>query len=190
MLTPTTQLEAVNLMLSVIGESPVNSLNDGASVDAVQAKFILTNTTRAVQLEGWWFNTETNIKLSPDTDSGEVKVPGNALKVDPSDKSSKVIARGSRLYDTENHTYKFSQPVEVDMVLFLPFEELPESARNYITVKAGRTFQERVLGSETLSSFSKDDERQARSQLFIEDNEAGDANMLSGSTFMSTLLGR
>ena len=48
MTTPTTKLEAVNTMLSTIGEAPVNNLSSGL-VDAETAETILNNVSRSVQ---------------------------------------------------------------------------------------------------------------------------------------------
>ena len=55
----TTELEAVNIMLSSIGEAPVNSLSSGL-VDAELAQTTLHNVSREVQAAGWSFNTEYN----------------------------------------------------------------------------------------------------------------------------------
>ena len=49
MTTPTTQLQAVNSMLSTIGEAPVNSLSSGL-VDAETAETVLNEVSRDVQL--------------------------------------------------------------------------------------------------------------------------------------------
>ena len=53
-LSATTKLEAVNIMLSTIGENPVNSLTSGL-VDAELAETILGSVSKAVQSEGWNF---------------------------------------------------------------------------------------------------------------------------------------
>ena len=42
----TTELEAVNTILSAIGESPVNSLSGTLPIDATQAKNLLTEISR------------------------------------------------------------------------------------------------------------------------------------------------
>ena len=55
--TRTTQLEAVNTMLSTIGEAPVNSLTGSLPVDASMAVNILNEVNREVQSAGWKFNT-------------------------------------------------------------------------------------------------------------------------------------
>ena len=43
-ITPTTELQAVNTMLSVIGEAPVNSITGTTTVDVSVAKNILDET--------------------------------------------------------------------------------------------------------------------------------------------------
>ena len=53
-LAQTTELDAVNIMLNTIGESPVNSLDDGLPVaDAAIARSVLREVTIDVQSPGW-----------------------------------------------------------------------------------------------------------------------------------------
>ena len=68
---PISELEAVNLMLEVIGEQPVNSIESGVSL-ANQAQRLLHETSREVQTIGLNCNTESEYQLSLDGDS---KVP-------------------------------------------------------------------------------------------------------------------
>ena len=67
------------------------------------------------------------------------------------------------------------------MHLLLPFDELPEPARRYITLKALRVFQERVVGSQTLSAFQRDDEERALALLRDDDWSIARYNMLAGA---------
>jgi hypothetical protein len=61
----TTKLEAVNIMISVIGESPVNTLSGtSVPVTVTQAVHALDETSKAIQSEGWHFNTEYDYPLS------------------------------------------------------------------------------------------------------------------------------
>ena len=59
-ITPTTELQSVNTMLSVIGEAPVNSITGTTTVDVSVAKNILDETSMSVQSIGWNFNTHIN----------------------------------------------------------------------------------------------------------------------------------
>lgn len=190
--TPTTELEAVNLMLAVIGESPLSSLDDSTVVDAVLARNVLSEVSRAVQTKGWHFNTETEFPLLPDASTKEISVPTNCLRVVTTYPTSDVDAvhRGKRLYDRKNHTYQFTKTVTVDMVVVLPFDELPETARHYIAVRASRVFQARTVGSETLYSFSKQDEQDALTALKKAEGVTGKHNILTGSYSVSRILER
>ena len=60
-LAGTTELEAVNTMLSMIGEAPVNSLTGTLPLDATIAKNTLTEISREVQAAGWHYNTEFKV---------------------------------------------------------------------------------------------------------------------------------
>jgi phospholipid N-methyltransferase len=191
-LTPTSELEAVNLMLSVIGESPVNTVEDNGVVDAVVARQILNQASREVQLIGWHWNTEEDYPLAAAFPSGEVALPTNTLRVDTTypDESIDVVQRGNRLYDRKNHTYKIGKTVKVEIVLMLPFEELPEAARSYIAIRAARQFQERMVGSEVLHAFNSRDEMRAMAALQNAEAETADYNVLSDSWSVARVLDR
>ena len=77
-LSATTKLEAVNIMLSTIGENPVNSLTSGL-VDAELAETILGSVSKAVQSEGWNFNTEKKVSFIAEI-SGHIILPANILR--------------------------------------------------------------------------------------------------------------
>ena len=62
--TVTSKLEAVNTMLTAIGESPVNTITSSTTTDVSIALQILDNVSREVQSVGWHFNTDTNYLLT------------------------------------------------------------------------------------------------------------------------------
>lgn len=190
--TPTTELEAVNLMLSVIGESPLSNLTDITVVDAVLARQVLSEVSRAVQSKGWHFNTEAAFPLMPDATTKEIKVPPNCLRVVTvtPDYQVDAVHRGTRLYDRQNHTYEFSKTIKVDMVVVLPFDEMPETARHYIAVRAARVFQGRTVGSDTLYAFTDKDEKDALVALKKAEGVTGKHNMLTDSYSVSRILQR
>lgn len=190
MLSPTTELEAINTMLSTIGESPVNTVEDTGNVDVVIARQILQSVSREVQARGWHFNTEKNYNITPNSD-GYLVLPTTVLKVDTvyPDDSKDVVVRGSKLYDRENHTYVFTDAVKVDMTVLLTFDELPEVARNYVTIRASRIFQERVVGSDTLQAFNSQDEARAMVSLMEYEADTADLNILSGNYSVYRILG-
>ncbi len=174
-MTPTSTLEAINIMLSGIGETPVNSLESGL-VDAEMAEMILNATSREVQSRGWKFNTERKYRITPATTSGEIILPSNALKADLSKEIGEfdLVQRGNKMYDLLSHSYTIGKTVELDIVVFLDFELLPEAARNYITIKASRIFQDRTVGSDTIHGFQEKDEMYALVELKDAEGDTGD----------------
>lgn len=183
-LTPTSELEAINTMLSVIGESPISSLSDISSVaDAVTAQSILSEVSRQVQTKGWHFNTEKDFELSPDAFSKEIVIPSNAIRVDPmgDDREVDAVQRGTRLYDRVNHTFQFTKSIKCDLVILLPFDQTPQAARHYITIKAARVFQSRTVGSEALYQFTAIDEKDALLDLKRNEGITGDYNILTSN---------
>ena len=164
--TVTTKLEAINVMLTAIGESPVNTITSSTTTDVSIAIQILDNVSREVQSVGWHFNTETNYLLAKNS-SDQIVLPTNCLRVDNSNKDADLdlVERGRKLWDRENHTYTITKDIRVNITWFLEFTELPETARRYITIRAARIFQDRMLASETLHAFHQVDELSALSAL-------------------------
>ena len=191
LLTPTTELEAVNVCLANIGESPVSAITGNITVDAALARDLLRQVTREGQTHGFYWNTELNYKLIPNT-ADNLALPANVLSVDTTgdDKNKDLVARGRILYDRVKHTYTFSEPVYVDIVVALSFEELPEIARRYIAVRAARIYQERVMGNSSISSFNTSDEDMARAALLAENMEIEDNNMMTGNASVFGILSR
>lgn len=174
--TPTTELDAVNVMLTSIGESPVNTLGSGLQ-EAEIAEVVLDNVSRDVQSAGWHFNTEIRYTLNRNV-VNEINLPANVIKVDKTsllrDYELDVVERGRKLYDRIGNKYTFDKDIEVNMVVLLSFDELPEVARRYITLRAARTFQQRILGNDTLSRMLAMDEQQAFISLREAEAEVSD----------------
>lgn len=177
-LLPTTELEAVNTMLESIGEQPVNTLVNSGVPEVDIAYTVLTNISRDFQAKGWHFNTETNFPLSLDVNNN-LMVPANTLRVDSIDTHRDVTLRGIRLYDKEKHTYFFSESLNVDIVLFLDFMELPQAARSYLVIRASRDFQKKLVGSDTLYTLTKEDEVAALQVLQDCEDDCGDYNIFN-----------
>jgi predicted subunit of tRNA(5-methylaminomethyl-2-thiouridylate) methyltransferase len=178
-ITPTSELDAVNIMLTSIGESPINTLGSGLQ-EAEIAEVVLDNVSRDVQSAGWHFNTEIRYSLTRNT-ANEINLPSNVVKVDKTsllrDYNIDVVERGRKLYDRIGNKYTFSEDIEVDMVVLLSFGELPEVARRYITLRASRVYQQRMIGSESLGKQLIMDEQQAYLSLREAEAEVGDYNI-------------
>lgn len=173
--TRTTELEAVNTILSTIGEAPLNSLTGSLPVDGTVAVNILSEITREVQSAGWHFNTHYKVTLTRDTDN-KIPLATNILRVElDNNRYSKVqydiVQRDNYLYNLAKNQITFDTNFEdVTVVYLLPFNEIPEQAKRYITIRSARVFHDRTLGANTLHKFSTEDE--ARALIVLKQAEA------------------
>ena len=178
-LTPTSELDAVNTILGVIGEAPVNSLDIPGLASVDVARQILHDVSREIQSQDWEFNSETSYEL-PLSIEGFIYTPPNILKIDVTDtwlQKYLPVQRGTRMYDRKNHTYVFPEVIDFDVVFFLPFDELPEQLRRYVTIRAARVFQRRFLSSDSINAFTEEEEQRARAEALAADASVADYNM-------------
>jgi len=185
-LSPTTKLEAVNTMLTSIGEQPVQTEDFAGLSDAAIAAQILDNVSRAVQSRGWIFNTDLDDELVADSslgDKGVINIPNNVLRVDVTsrvrDGATDIVERGRQLYDrqTNDNLFNAGTKVKVNLVKHLVFEDLPEPARRYIAIRSARIFHDRVVGSGELHRFYQEDEMQAWHTLLEYEGDVADYNI-------------
>ena len=175
----TTKLSAIKSMLIGIGEAPVNTLNSGLQ-EAEIAAILLDNISREVQSLGWSFNTDLRYNLNRDS-GNNISLPTNTLQVDSTklkrQYSSDIVLRNGKLYDRTKNTFEFTADIEVDILLLFDFEEIPEVARRYITLRAGRKFQENILGSSEMTQLQWKDEQVALFALRDADSQMADFNI-------------
>lgn len=153
-------------MLDVIGEAPVASVDDTGLVDAAMAGDLLRRVSRQVQSMGWHWNTDESVELLPENPlPGIIRVPVNASRLDPSDVSVDAVVREGKLWNRKELTFLWSSSVLCKIVYIFPFDSLPEAARDYITIRASRMFQDRRIGSETRNGFNELDEAMAKVTL-------------------------
>ena len=96
-----TELSAVNSILGSIGQSPITTLNfQNPEISFIYN--ILNEVTKDLLNEGWHFNTEEDIKVSPDA-NGNITIPTNYLRYDihdgQADRQLDVVKRNGKLYD-------------------------------------------------------------------------------------------
>lgn len=154
-LTPTSELEAVNSILATISEAPLNTLEGDLETDAAIARAKLWASSRRLQLRPWSFNYEVEYPLARNQDN-KIAIPANALSV-AFPGSPNYVARGRFIYDTDTRGYTFTQDLTANIVFFLPYDELPEHARNLIFLTAGKEFQDQQLGESVLHQFTEKD---------------------------------
>lgn len=179
----TSFLEAVNRVLQMMGEAPINSLNGQYGL-ALQAQDSLNDVSRKLQSEGWSFNTDREKLLQRNASTNEIAVSSNISRVVIDAyryPALDVVQRGDKLYDRYNNTYVFDEDLYVDVTIILEWEELPEHARQYITIKAGRQLQEAILGSVDLTKINLTAEMEAKALFLDEETVVNDHSMLRGN---------
>lgn len=177
---PLTELDAVNTLLVNMGEAPIETLSGDLPLDALVARQTLNEIITSVLTRGWAWNNEV-YTLSPDT-NGNVVLPPNTIAVKAFYRNLYFTMREGKLYRIAqgNNGFHFTDPQTVVVTTLVPFEEMPVSARSYITARASRIFQARTLGDEMLLRNDSTEEQYAWSVMRAEDNENRRRNL--GST--------
>ena len=188
--TKTTLLQAVNVLLTNIGEQPVDSLNNEQILDARVAEETLIEYAKEGQQRGWSWNTEIAYPFERDPTTQEISIPGNVVRwaPDPYRYGRRYIQRGSRVYDTENRTYKFDETnteVLADVVWFLSWDDCPEAFNRWTTVRAARVFSDRTLTNDALFKYTLQDELAAKAELDRIEHETQQSNILTDGNGLS-----
>ena len=173
----TTKLQAVNTILSFMGEAPINSLADATGVgDVSMSESVLDEITREVLSNGWHFNTNFDVEHTPDANK-EIVLSDTVLKIDTDVGrygTMDITLRGNKLYNRKGNTFEFEAPIKTTEVIELPWDDLPEVARRYITLRAARVNQDRSLGSPDLQKMGVQEEMVAMASLREYDTEGAD----------------
>jgi hypothetical protein len=181
----TTELDAINTMLSAVGSSPLNSLASPLGAEAAIAQNILTETRREVLQRGWIFNTDNKLEMPVNSLTNEVEIGDNILRVDGTtgyNGSLDLVQRSGKLYDRANHTHTITESkVTVDVTYFLGWTDCPEVARRYMMIRAARVFADRIVGYNHQHQFTQVDEYQAMADLREAEGANGDYSMLTGN---------
>lgn len=179
------EFEAINVMLAKTGQVPMISFSDSEGVDPQMALNTLRQVSSMIQAEGWYFNTEHGYPLTRD-EGGRITVAEDIIRVDVDAAyvnmcNADPIQRGNKLYDRRGHTYIFADDIEATVVRLLPFGELPEIARQFITLKAAQSFQTEVLGSDTIDQLLIREVERTRAQFYAEHTRVSGLGFLTGT---------
>lgn len=176
-----TKLEAVNIILSNVGQAPVATIDNNNPMVALAVN-MLDEVSEAVQSEGWSFNTEYNYPFTPDT-SGNISVSSNIIRIDgPSPESPyDLIIRNNKLYDKVGHTYKFEESLSLEVTWLFDFDELPQPVKQYVAIRTANLYAGRAVGSQEAVRFGEREELNARATLLEYETLQGDYNILGTS---------
>lgn len=185
-----TKLKAVNILLAGMGENPIESLVVSQSSLAQKALEALEESSRSLQVKGWYWNSEDNFPLSR-ASTGEIPLPINRIRVSRVAHSGGdiLVERGSRLYNRTDHTFQFpeGEEVRVDLVLYLAWDDIPEFAKQSIIYVAQRRLQMRELTSTAINAAIEDDMAMAMAYLEQAEDAQGPASAITDSPDLAQL---
>lgn len=174
----TTKLEAINTMLSCIGQAPLNTLEGTKSYFTISAEKILDDEVKRFQLQGWDFNSEDFYELQPNAENF-IEIPNNLIMVKfPTVYKNRYVVREGKLYDKFEHTYEIPQPIKCSVVWAFEFEDLPVVAQEYAKISAAYKFVKRELGADKAAQFTQEDVLEARIALEQHELEIGEYTMI------------
>ena len=187
-----TELSAVNSILGSIGQSPVTTLgtvttdatntgqeivNTFANPQIAMIHGLLMEVTKDVQNEGWHFNKEDHVLISPDA-NGHYIIPTNYLRYDIheglSDKTKDVVRKDGKLYDNVNHTFVFSGDHYFDITYLLAFNDVPPAIQRYIIARASVRAATQLVSNAQLVKLLQLEEAQTKATALEYDCEQGD----------------
>ena len=177
-LAKATKLNAVNTIISNVGQSPVTTLESGNPL-VETAEQILDEVTRSVQADGWVFNSEFHYTFAPDANN-EIVIPTNVLQLDTSNHyEDRAVIRSGKLYNKTDHSYTWKEKVDLDVVWLFEFEDLPEAFKNYVAIRAANVFAGRTVGSKEAVRFGEREELLARAAAIEYDTSQGDYSIFA-----------
>ena len=186
-----TELEAINTLLSVIGESPVDalpSLTTADITDAALARKTLTEVKRDVLAEGWSWNTDIGYPITKNA-SNEFALPSDTLRVTFHPSSypyMEYVQRGLKVYDKNLRKFNFGDVVDKvtvnELIRNIDWDQCPHAGQQYITIRSARIYSDRFINSNVIYQYTIADEEYARNQLIRAEEAGQQNNMLWGNT--------
>ena len=187
------EINMINECLMSIGEPPYP---EGTLPEHIQlgsdgdvARRMVASTMVEVQSRGWWFNTDyefvfypdSGINIGAETEGGFIVVPSNLIRMDVGNTTEKhrFIIKEGRIYDMLEQDFVHDMPITADVVWLADYESLPYVAYTYISLRAARKFQQRVIGSTELYGFTLAEEQDAYINLMREQMQYQDYSILN-----------
>ncbi len=179
---PLTELDVVNKMLRAIKEEAVSGLSEPVTPDVETALGIFSDFNIEFQDQGWHFNTEYNVTLARDA-TNEIVLAPNILSVKVP--SRDIALRGLKLYDKANNTFVFTQDItDACTTTLLDFDQLPSTARTYVSQACARLMQEEVFTDQLAERINVAEEQKSWASLVDDEAERAGSNMGTGNIDM------
>ena len=160
-----TELDAVNQILSSVGQAPVTTL-DLQNPEVAIVLTTLREVNKQVQAEGWNYNVERGYEFTPDSTTKHIAYPTNVLQLDTTKSKHRddfdPVRRDGKFYDRLKHTYEWDNVIEADVTWLFEFEDVSPAIQLYITARAARLAANKMVGDTTLFQLLQEQELQTR----------------------------
>ena len=178
-----TELSAVNSILGAIGQSPLTTLNfDNPEVAMIYN--LLRDANVDTQAEGWHYNSEYNVKFSPDGNK-KIAIGNDILSMDLHGNQTKrnydLVRRNGFLYDkmsAKDNKDEFDSDMYLDVVRLYAFEDLPIIFRRFITYRAMTAAATQLVANPNLVRLLTNQASLARAALQEYECNQGDHSMM------------
>lgn len=180
------ELEALNMLLRLIGSSPVNNIAT-PHPDAANAKTTLNRIRRQAQRRGWWFNIDYNTTYAPD-ENGNILIPDEISSLVAEDKN--LIKRGKKLYNKLAQTFVFTTSiVACRTTRILEWDDMPECMQEYCAYFAAEQFVRDELEDPQKQADLKSSAGIAALDVKKQDLEEGRYNMFNNARVLQARAG-
>lgn len=135
-------IDAINDMIGYVGESPLDPTDPDYAQHSLfeSALRILNAASKSVQSKGWWFNTYQTT-LTPV--AGVITLASTILSVEVlriRGDNHDYTVRDGVLFDLTDNTATLTRAVTANVRHLVPFEDLPETAAQFIAARAATRF--------------------------------------------------
>ena len=196
-----TELRAVNSILGSIGQSPVTSLNfKNPEIEFIYN--ILTEVSKDVQNEGWQFNLEENVTVTPSSNKislGNEEIRINVHSAGDDTKLIDTVIRydgaNRRVYSLDDNKFDaFTESTyKADIVTLYLFEKIPNVFQRYITYRSAVRAATQLIANPQLVQLLQLQEITARANCLEYEGRQGDHSFFglpNAKRLHSQILGR
>lgn len=149
----------------------VSTIDPPPSPVAAQALSLVNSTSRAHQLNGWWFNKVYQETLVRDA-ANKVPVAANATNVVAYKWNEVFTIRDGFLYDMEEDTDIFTKDPIVTTTYFLEWDSCPPVFQEYVALEAALQLHQSIRGQSPSGGTLNQERSRAWANLKSQDSRA------------------
>lgn len=176
--------EGVNELLLTIGEVPITdntqAVEAESSSDVGIARDTILKLSKAMQLEGYWFNKETNYPLVPNINN-KIPISDTILSI----VDTNYLIKDHKLYDVNKRTYDFDKTVSTTIIFLIVFDDLPQVMADTIVREAKVEFYNNTFGDTEELKILMQNAQRAQISLQKAQTKHRRSNLISGSRIIN-----